>query len=86
MPVMDGLTSTQEIRRLEQKLRNDITPQQEWRPALIIALTGLVSADVQQKALSSGVDIFLTKPVTFNQLNIILEKAMTPQTPAPRNL
>jgi len=33
------------------------------KPAMIIALTGLGSATSQQEAFSSGVNLYLTKPV-----------------------
>lgn len=64
MPVMDGLTSTREIRRFEKANGMEATP--------IIALTGLASASIQQEAVDSGVTLFLTKPVALKQLKDIL--------------
>ncbi|KAH8882108.1 CheY-like protein [Thozetella sp. PMI_491] len=64
MPVMDGMEATREIRKLEHERRQ--------KPALIIALTGLGSAASQQEAFSSGINLFLTKPVRFNDLRKIL--------------
>ncbi|RHZ71781.1 hypothetical protein CDV55_102575 [Aspergillus turcosus] len=64
MPVMDGLTSTREIRRFEKANDMVATP--------IIALTGLASASIQQEAVDSGVTLFLTKPVPLKQLKTIL--------------
>jgi len=49
MPVLDGLAATRLIRAFEQ--------QQHLPPAYIIALTGLGSAQAQQEAFSSGVDL-----------------------------
>lgn len=65
MPVMDGLEATRHIRALEKR--------NEWKPALVIAMTGLASAKTKQEAFASGVDIFLTKPVPFKDLSRILE-------------
>jgi CheY-like chemotaxis protein len=39
---------------------------------MIIALTGLASADVRQEAFSIGINFFLTKPVSFNELRKFL--------------
>jgi signal transduction histidine kinase/CheY-like chemotaxis protein len=65
MPVMDGLTSTRKIRAHEKA--NDI------KPAKVIALTGLASAQAQQEAYSSGVDTFMTKPVKLKELGKMLD-------------
>jgi CheY-like chemotaxis protein len=65
MPVMDGMAATQEIRKLEHNRRQ--------RPSFIIALTGLGSAAARQEALSSGMDMFLTKPVRLKDLQEILD-------------
>ena len=64
MPVMDGLEATREIRSMEHDRRQ--------KPAMIIALTGLGSATSQQEAFSSGVNLYLTKPVRFSDLRGIL--------------
>ena len=60
MPIMDGLEATRQIRAHERKHQLD--------PAAIIALTGLTSDSTHQKALDSGVDKFLTKPVRLKLL------------------
>lgn len=65
MPVMDGLEATRLIRAHEQGKR--------LKPALIVALTGLASAQTQQEAYASGIDLFLTKPVPLKELGRILE-------------
>lgn len=64
MPVMDGFEATRRIRMLEQ--------QHRLRPAVVIALTGLGSADAQREARASGIDLFLTKPVRLKELTKIL--------------
>ncbi|KAL4901232.1 hypothetical protein BDW74DRAFT_160537 [Aspergillus multicolor] len=64
MPVMDGLESTREIRLFEKTQRESPS----FKPATIIALSGLGSASVRQEALTSGLDLFLSKPVRFQEL------------------
>jgi CheY-like chemotaxis protein len=64
MPVMDGMEATRAIRKLEH--------DRQQKAALIIALTGLGSATSQQEAFSNGMNLFLTKPVRFNDLRKIL--------------
>jgi CheY-like chemotaxis protein len=64
MPVMDGFEATRQIRALEREKR--------LPPASIFALSGLASMDAQQEAFSSGIDLFLTKPVRLKELSSIL--------------
>ncbi len=64
MPVMDGLEATRAIRTYEHG--------HKLAPVLIIALTGLASSETQQEAFTSGVDLFLTKPVKLEELSSIL--------------
>lgn len=64
MPVMDGLEATRRVRQVEVAT--------QLRRSKIIALTGLNSAEVQNEAFASGVDVFLTKPVRFKDLSPFL--------------
>ena len=66
MPQMDGLESTRRIRAFERA--------KGLRPAVIVALTGMASASVQQEAFASGVDLFMTKPVRLKELTKIFEE------------
>ncbi|KAK5807038.1 hypothetical protein VI817_001296 [Penicillium citrinum] len=68
MPVMDGFEATRNIRAIE-KARNG-----GGKPATIIALTGLSSEKDESAALESGMDLFLTKPVTFKQVTKLLNE------------
>lgn len=70
MPVLDGFEATKQI-RLFEKLKG-------LKPAKIIALTGLGSASAQQEAFTSGVDLFLTKPVRLKELTKILDGMQKP--------
>ena len=64
MPVMDGLTATQEIRRFEQ--------ERSLKSSKIVALTGAASAGSRMEALRCGVDVYLTKPVPMRDLRDLL--------------
>lgn len=66
MPVMDGMAASREIRKHERSVGQ--------KACTIIALTGLGSADSQQEAFSSGIDLYLTKPVRLNHLRSILNE------------
>ncbi|EXJ56862.1 hypothetical protein A1O7_07206 [Cladophialophora yegresii CBS 114405] len=61
MPVMDGMSATKEIRKLEKDLGIKT-------PAKVIALTGMGSDIAQNEARHAGFDQFLSKPVKFKDL------------------
>jgi CheY-like chemotaxis protein len=61
---MNGIDSSRAIRALEL--------ERGQKPAMIIALTGIASATAQQEAFSSGINMFLVKPVRFSALRNIL--------------
>jgi CheY-like chemotaxis protein len=65
MPVMNGFEATRAIRSLEKD-------EDGRKPAIIIALTGLSSSRDESNALASGVDLFLTKPVSFREVSRLL--------------
>lgn len=65
MPIMDGYTATIEIRKLEANLKKK-TP--------IIALTAGAFYSVKDSALESGMDDFLTKPISATYLYSTVEK------------
>lgn len=67
MPVMNGFEATRAIRALERE-------SDGRRPAIIIALTGLSSSRDESEALASGVDFFLTKPVSFREVSRLLDE------------
>ncbi|KAJ5773550.1 hypothetical protein N7457_008446 [Penicillium paradoxum] len=67
MPVMDGFDAARSIRALEKQQGAD-------SHSLIIALTGLSGSNDELEALSSGMDLFLTKPVTLKNVSKILDK------------
>jgi two-component system, sensor histidine kinase len=63
MPVMDGLTATQEIRRREAESGGRMT---------IIALTANAMEANRERCLAAGMDDFLPKPFTQVQLAAVL--------------
>ncbi|KAJ5930492.1 hypothetical protein N7466_005985 [Penicillium verhagenii] len=67
MPVMNGFEATRAIRSMERE-------DDSRGPAVIIALTGLSSSRDESEALASGVDMFLTKPVSFKEVSRLLDE------------
>ncbi|KAH7418494.1 putative sensor protein gacS [Cadophora sp. MPI-SDFR-AT-0126] len=65
MPVMSGIESTRHIRRFEK--------ENGLQPVALIALTGAANPSTRQEAFSSGVDLFLTKPVPMKALRGMLD-------------
>ena len=59
MPEMDGYQATQQIRALESESDLHIP---------IVAMTAHAMAEAKEKAFSVGMDYFLTKPITAQQL------------------
>jgi len=68
MPVMDGYEATEEIRRREGAHRR--TP--------IVALTAHAMETNRQRCLDIGMDDFVTKPVTSDQLQRVLDNWLSP--------
>ena len=60
MPIMNGIESTKLIR--------------EFSSEPIIAITSFIGEEMRTKALSSGMNEFLTKPITIFQIKTILKK------------
>jgi signal transduction histidine kinase/CheY-like chemotaxis protein/HPt (histidine-containing phosphotransfer) domain-containing protein len=66
MPVMDGLTATGEIRRREQTTGSARVP--------VIALTANAMEGDRERCLAAGMDDFLSKPFTQQQLATLLRR------------
>ncbi|KAF6810744.1 sensor histidine kinase response [Colletotrichum musicola] len=66
MPVMDGQEATRRIRKFERA--------HHLPPVAVIAITSLGSANARQEGFASGMDLFLTRPVTMTELVKILKQ------------
>ena len=67
MPVMDGLTATKEIRKIEQETLPDAASKVK-----IVAITANAFEDDRSKFFEAGMDYYLNKPVDIEELNKIL--------------
>ena len=78
---MNGFEATRAIREIERTrgqtskvaTAGDTTTPSPVSPALIIALTGLASSRDQSEAFTCGVDLFLTKPMSFKEVGRLLD-------------
>jgi len=73
MPEMDGLTATEAIRRQEGE-------REQPRHTTVVALTANALEGDRQRCLDAGMDDYLTKPFTLNQLKSTLQRWL-PTTP-----
>ncbi|KAF7956495.1 hypothetical protein EAE96_003833 [Botrytis aclada] len=64
MPIMNGFEASRKIRGLEKK--------EGWKASVIVAVTGLASDESQREAYSSGINLFLSKPVPLKELGRIV--------------
>lgn len=68
MPVMDGITSTRYIRAFEQ--------ERGLPPVTIFAVTGVGSSTMKEQALTAGVDGYMIKPLSLQQLEVVMHQIM----------
>lgn len=74
MPILNGFQAAEQIRAWEQT--------QTVTGIRIIALTGHVGSDFKQRALNSGMDYFINKPVdTTNILSALNALKLYPEKP-----
>ncbi|KAL2796621.1 hypothetical protein BJX66DRAFT_335867 [Aspergillus keveii] len=64
MPVMDGIVATNEIRLFEE--------ERSLPRSRIMAVTGVASTDMQQRAKAAGIDDYLVKPVSLVALKKVI--------------
>ncbi|MDJ0909161.1 MAG: response regulator [Woeseiaceae bacterium] len=74
MPVMDGFTATETIRREEA--------EQNRAPIPIVALTANAIAGDRERCLEAGMNDYLSKPFSLPQLKAIIEKQTSASTEA----
>jgi CheY-like chemotaxis protein len=74
MPRMNGFEATKAIRACEARFaENILDPMARPASSLIIALTGLASGKDQSEAFLAGVDLYMTKPVSFKEVGRLLD-------------
>lgn len=71
MPVMDGVTATRQLRRWEQDEKLASIP--------VVALTAGVSLEDRESALQAGCNDYLAKPVSKEELTLVLVKHLQRQ-------
>jgi CheY-like chemotaxis protein len=74
MPNKDGYQACKEIRRWEKK--------HGYRRVPIIALSANVLGDVYAKCIEAGFNSYVTKPVEFKQLSLVMAKFLDPADPS----
>ncbi len=74
MPNKDGYQACIEIRQWEK--------EHSYRRHPIIALSANVLGDVYEKCVEAGFNSYVTKPVEFKQLSIVMTKFLDPSDPS----
>lgn len=68
MPEMDGLETTARIRAREKRIGRHIP---------IVAMTAYAMKGDMERCLESGMDVYLAKPISLEQLRQVIEQVMT---------
>jgi signal transduction histidine kinase/DNA-binding NarL/FixJ family response regulator/HPt (histidine-containing phosphotransfer) domain-containing protein len=76
MPVMDGFMATEKLRQLESEMQLPQTP--------VVALTAHAIKGVRERCLASGMNDFLAKPFSFEEITskVTLWTGVRPPAPA----
>ncbi|KAJ5299054.1 hypothetical protein N7476_010611 [Penicillium atrosanguineum] len=82
MPVMNGFECARHIRNFEREYQKmlDAPAKKLFKPATIVALTGIASASAQHEAYGSGMDLFLAKPIRRQELLTVLKERSADET------
>lgn len=65
LPVIDGLAATRAIRKLEG-----------FEKIPIVAVSAHDTSDFQAEALTAGCDSYITKPIDFSQLEVLIARLL----------
>lgn len=82
MPELDGHGATQVIRQHEATVRQDATHWRPGTPHIIIGLTANAMPGDRAKCLAAGMDDYLAKPCSYEQLIETLQRCL-PLPPVP---
>jgi CheY-like chemotaxis protein len=74
MPNKDGYQACKDIRKWEKK--------HGYRRHPIIALSANVLGDVYAKCVEAGFNSYVTKPVAFKELSLVMTKFLDPTDPS----
>ena len=66
MPILDGISATKEIIKLQK--------EKDYYKVPIVALTANSVAGDKEKYLDQGMDEYISKPIVFNELIVVLNK------------
>ncbi|MBU6451000.1 MAG: response regulator [Cyanobacteria bacterium REEB67] len=69
MPILNGIECTQKIREYETGTASR---------AVIIALTGSLAEDIEERCLRSGMDAYLNKSCSTEELQQVVQKWLVP--------
>jgi CheY-like chemotaxis protein len=76
MPLMNGFEATSQIRQYEKHHLAQLTTGELTKPphfTQVFAMTGLGSTEAEAEAVTSGMDLFLRKPVKMETVRRLLE-------------
>lgn len=74
MPNKDGYQTCREIRKWEKRNKYPHLP--------IIALSANVLGDVYSKCVEAGFNAYVTKPVEFKELSVVMTRYLDPVDPS----
>lgn len=87
MPIMDGLTATSIIRKIEQKkvlkkklpgnMSQDLIHKMQGGHIPIVALTAHAMSGDREKCIEAGMDNYLTKPLQLDHLSSVVNSLTT---------
>ena len=73
MPVMDGVTATENIRTIQ--IEEGIAPE-----CVIVGLSAHAMSGDRERYLAAGMDDYITKPIDLDELGELLKRNFVPAT------
>jgi len=78
MPVMDGFEATERIRAWEEEKSKENSKETSKPRNIIVALTAGAFEEDRQRCMDVGMDDFIAKPVSLNDLATVISKWLKP--------